>query len=105
MNEATNSAEPNCYGGIEAILDITPFLQPTRLGDFATYTFFSLAGLFLGGKTGLLTGASSAQRTIGRDVARKERIEKALRAFRVDILKKEIEMLEKQEGRVSGVIT
>jgi len=58
--------------------------------------------LFLGGETGFLTGASSARRTITRDQARKERVEKALRAFRIDVLKKEIDMLEKQEWPGSG---
>jgi hypothetical protein len=98
-----NSANPPSFiGATEAIPDITPLLQPTLLGDAATYTFFGIAGLFLGGETGLLTGASSARRTITRDPARKERVEKALGAFRIDALKKEIDMLEKQEWPGSG---
>ena len=79
---------------IEAVPDITPLIRPTKAGDIAAYGFFSVAGLFLGGETGLLTGAGSARRTISRDSAAKERIEKAFRAFRADVLRKEIEMLE-----------
>ncbi|MCJ1245804.1 hypothetical protein MMC30_003008 [Trapelia coarctata] len=81
-------------GREEAVPDITPLIRPTKAGDIAAYGFFSVAGLFLGGETGLLTGAGSARRTISRDPAAKERIEKAFRAFRVDVLRKEIEMLE-----------
>ena len=79
---------------IEAVPDITPLIQPSKIGDIATYTFFSIAGLFLGGETGMLTGAGAAKRAVSRDPAAKERIERAFRAFRVDVLKKEIEMLE-----------
>jgi hypothetical protein len=85
-------------GRTEPISDLTPLLAPTRASDIATYAFFSIAGLFLGGETGLLTGASSARRTITRDPVRRERIEKALRAFRIDTLRKQAELLEKQEG-------
>jgi len=42
----------------------------------------------------LLTGAGSARRTVSGDPAARERIEKAFRAFRADVLRKEIEMLE-----------
>lgn len=42
----------------------------------------------------MLTGAGAAKRAVSRDPAAKERIERAFRAFRVDVLKKEIEMLE-----------
>lgn len=86
---------------VEAIPDITPLLQPTSLGDFAVYTFFGIAGLFLGGETGLLTGATSAKRKITRDPERKARIEKALKAFRIDFLKQELQMLEK-DGEEKG---
>jgi len=78
----------------EAIPDIVPLLRPTKAGDIAAYGFFSIAGLFLGGESGLLTGAGSARRTISRDPAARERIERAFRAFRADVLKKEVKMLE-----------
>ena len=74
--------------------DITPLLKPTTLGDIATYTFFSAAGIFVGGETGLLTGVYSARRTISSDPAAKARIEKAFRRFRVDVLRKQIQVLE-----------
>jgi hypothetical protein len=79
----------------EAIPDITPLLQPTLLGDIATYTFFSVAGLFLGSEIGVLSGASAAKRTITRDPETRARIEKAFRDFRVDVLRKQAEQLEK----------
>lgn len=82
----------------EVIPDLTPLLAPTRLGDIATYTFFGIAGLFLGGETGLVTGAWSAKRAITSDEERKKRIEKAFRAFRIDLLKREIEILERGES-------
>jgi len=81
-------------GREEAIPDLTPLLKPTPLGDVVAYTFFGMGGLFLGGETGLLTGSLSAKRTIDRDVQTKARIEKAYRAFKVDVLKKQIEALE-----------
>ena len=79
----------------EAIPDITPLLQPTLLGDIATYTFFSITGLFLGGEFGVLTGASSAKRTINRNPGTRDRIERAFKGFRIDMLKNEIQMLER----------
>ncbi|TAQ88767.1 hypothetical protein B7494_g2933 [Chlorociboria aeruginascens] len=81
-------------GREEAIPDIAPLLQPTRFGDIATYTFFGIAGLFLGGETGLLTGGVAARRTISRDPHTKARIERAFRGFKADVLRKEIEALE-----------
>jgi hypothetical protein len=79
---------------IEAIPDITPLLQPTKTGDVATYGFFGIAGLFLGGDLGLLIGQSSARSTIKAKPETKDRIEKAYRGFRADILRKELQMLE-----------
>ncbi|KIW65425.1 hypothetical protein PV04_07687 [Phialophora macrospora] len=81
-------------GREEAIPDITPLLKPTGLGDVMTYTFFSIAGVFLGGETGLLTGTWSARRTITSDPDRRERIEKAFKSFRADVLRKQLEELE-----------
>ncbi|KAG9200097.1 hypothetical protein G6514_007574 [Epicoccum nigrum] len=63
-------------------------------GDAATYFFFSVAGLFLGGELGLITGTASATSTITRDPAAKDRIEKAFKNYRVDVLKREIKTLE-----------
>ncbi len=81
-------------GREEAIPDVTPLLQPTPLGDVFTYTFFTIAGLFLGGETGLLTGTWSARRTLERNADTKARVEKAWRSFRADVLRKQIEELE-----------
>ncbi|KAF2965434.1 hypothetical protein GQX73_g8107 [Xylaria multiplex] len=81
-------------GRQEAAPDVTPLTRPSKLGDFATYFFFGLGGTMLGGELGLLTGTWSASRGINKDPARKERIEKAYRLFKVDVLRKEIERLE-----------
>ncbi len=80
------------------IPDITPLMQPSTAGDIAAYTFFSIAGVFLGGETGLLTGASAAKRTITKDPETRARIEKAFKGFRADMLRKEIEVLETRKG-------
>ena len=76
-------------------------MRPTTAGDFAAYTFFSIAGIFLGGEFGLLTGAGAAKRNITKDPESRARIEKAFRGFRGDMLRKEIQMLEKGEGEGS----
>lgn len=88
----------NVYVNVEAIPDITPLLQPTKLGDIATYTFFSIAGVFLGGEVGLLSGAASAKRTITRDPEVRGRVERAYRGFRADVLREELKVLEKEGG-------
>lgn len=86
------SGEADCV--VEPVPDLTPYIQPSKFGDWATYFFFGLGGLFLGGETGFLTGSWAAARMITKDPARKERIENAYRRFRIDYLKKEIERLE-----------
>jgi hypothetical protein len=78
----------------EAIPDITAQLAPSKWSDAATYLFFSVGGLFLGGETGLLSGTASASRTITKDPDARERIEKAFKNYRIDVLKKEIQELE-----------
>lgn len=81
-------------GREEAIPDITPLLKPTTLGDLATYTFFAAGGIFIGGELGLLIGGFSAKRSISQDPETRQRIEKAFRSFRADVLRKQIEQLE-----------
>ncbi|KAI0392550.1 hypothetical protein F5Y17DRAFT_436093 [Xylariaceae sp. FL0594] len=82
-------------GRQEAVPDITPLMRPTKLGDFATYFFFGLGGVMLGGEVGLFTGTWSASRIISKDPASQRRIESAYRLFRADILKREAALLEK----------
>ena len=79
---------------LEPIPDVTAQLAPSKWGDAATYFFFSLGGLFLGGEGGFLTGTASASRTITSDPAAKERIEKAFKNYRIDVMKQEIQVLE-----------
>ncbi|KIW10499.1 hypothetical protein PV08_11463 [Exophiala spinifera] len=81
-------------GREEPIPDVTPLLQPSRLGDALTFTFFGIAGLFLGGETGLLTGTWSARRTLQKNPDTRARVEQAYRSFRADALRKQIEELE-----------
>ncbi|KAI0518265.1 hypothetical protein F5B22DRAFT_645030 [Xylaria bambusicola] len=81
-------------GRQEPIPDVTPYMRPTKLGDFATYFFFGLGGTMLGGELGLFTGTRSASRNIGQDAARRERLERAYRLFKIDVLRKELAQLE-----------
>jgi len=84
-------------GRTETLPDLTPMLKPSTLGDIATYTLFGLAGLFVGGETGLLTGGLSAQSAIKKDPEAKKRIETAFRKFRAETLRLEADQLEKGE--------
>ncbi|CAI6237824.1 unnamed protein product [Periconia digitata] len=83
-------------GRTQPIPDITEKLSPSRWGDSATYFFFSLGGLFLGGEIGFLTGSASASRTITNDPKVKERITRAFKSYQIDALKQEIRRLEKK---------
>lgn len=82
------------YKLAEPIPDISNKLAPSKWGDAATYFFFSLGGLFLGGELGFLTGTASASRTITKDPEARERIEKAFKNYRIDVMKQEIRELE-----------
>ncbi|KAF1976037.1 hypothetical protein BU23DRAFT_457290 [Bimuria novae-zelandiae CBS 107.79] len=81
-------------GRTEPIPDISAQLAPSKWGDTATYFFFSLGGLFLGGEGGFLTGTASASRAITKDPEAKARIEKAFKNYRIDVMKQEIQALE-----------
>ncbi|KAH7040582.1 uncharacterized protein B0I36DRAFT_233498 [Microdochium trichocladiopsis] len=81
-------------GRAEPVPDITPYLQPTRWGDVATYFFFGLGGTIFGGELGLLVGTWSASRLVSKDPARKGRIETAYRRFKADLLRREAARLE-----------
>ncbi|KAI1151785.1 hypothetical protein F4825DRAFT_476771 [Nemania diffusa] len=81
-------------GRQEAIPDIAPLMQPTKYGDYATYFFFGLGGTMLGGEVGLLTGTWSASRGLSKDPDRRERIERAYRLLKIDVLRKEAARLE-----------
>lgn len=86
---------------LEAIPDITPLLQPTGAGDVATYGFFGIAGLFLGGDLGLLLGQSASRKTITQNPETKARVERAYRGFKADVLRKELQALEDGKGGLS----
>ncbi|EWG51746.1 hypothetical protein FVEG_10636 [Fusarium verticillioides 7600] len=86
-------------GRTEPIPDITAHLTPSKWGDAATYFFFSVGGLFIGGEAGLLSGTASASRTITKNPEARERIEKAWNNYRIDAMKQEIRKLEGKEGK------
>lgn len=86
----------------EALPDIAPMLQPSRLGDIASYTFFSLGGIFLGGECGLLSGAGAARRTITQDPVTKHRIEQAYLNYKEDVLKKQLKDLQSRRVGLDG---
>ncbi|OTA99229.1 hypothetical protein M426DRAFT_325323 [Hypoxylon sp. CI-4A] len=81
-------------GRKEAVPDVTPLMQPSRLGDIATYFFFGLGGTILGGELGFVLGTWSATRAISKDAGRRKRIETAYRRFRADYLRQEADRLE-----------
>lgn len=64
------------------------------MGDFAAYVFFSAGGLFIGGELGLLAGSWSAKRAVTSDKERQARIERAVRRYRADVLRREVQKLE-----------
>lgn len=74
---------------------MTSRLAPSPVGDFAAYFFLGMGGLFLGGETGFLSGTSIAARRVRADAERRKRVEDAYRAFKIDLLRKEVESLEK----------
>ncbi|KAL6246957.1 hypothetical protein RBB50_006264 [Rhinocladiella similis] len=91
-------------GREEAIPDVTPLLQPSSLGDALAFTFFGIAGLFLGGETGLLTGTWSARRTLAQNPDTQARVEKAWRSFRADALRKQIDELEAGDKKEDSLL-
>jgi hypothetical protein len=95
VSQANFPTNAHTHDHTEPIPDITAQISgPSRWGDAATYFLFSIGGLFLGGELGLLTGTASASRTITKDPAAKERIEKAFKNYRIDVLKREIDSLQ-----------
>jgi hypothetical protein len=81
---------------------MTPYLRPTRLGDFATCFFFGLGGTIIGGELGFLLGTWSAARTVTSDVERRQRIETAYRRFKADYLRREAQRIEAGGPVLSG---
>ena len=107
MYQAFKATERPTYvkfadGREEAIPDITNLMKPTTLGDIATYTFFAMGGVFVGGEIGLLTGSWSAKRSISRDPEVRRRIERAYKGFQADVYRKKIEALE--DGKESNLL-
>ena len=81
-------------GRTEPVPDISAHISgPSRWGDAATYFLFTIGGLFLGGELGLLTGTASATRTVTKNPESRERIERAFKNYRIDVLEREIKAL------------
>jgi hypothetical protein len=89
---------------LENIPDVTALIKPTIWGDLAAFFLFPVGGLFVGGETGLLTGSISAGRTITKDPASRERIEKAFTRFRADALREEADKLDGGKNVFSKLI-
>ncbi|KAF5679616.1 hypothetical protein FHETE_781 [Fusarium heterosporum] len=83
-------------GRTQPIPDLAQHLAPSKWSDGATYFFFSVGGLFLGGELGLLTGTASASRTVTKDPQTRQRIENAFKSYRIDALRQEITELERR---------
>lgn len=66
-------------GREEPMPDLTKVMQPSALGDVATYTLLGFGGLFLGGEMGLVTGSFRARSFVSKDPESQQRIEKAFR--------------------------
>ncbi|KAJ4135252.1 hypothetical protein NW768_004874 [Fusarium equiseti] len=81
-------------GRTQPIPDISDKLSPSKWGDAATYFFFAVGGTFLGGELGLISGTTSASRTITKKPEVKARIEEAFKNYRIDAMKEEIKQLE-----------
>ncbi|KAF2002664.1 hypothetical protein P154DRAFT_520782 [Amniculicola lignicola CBS 123094] len=81
-------------GRTQPIPDISEQLKPSRWGDAATYFFFSLGGLFIGGEVGALTGTASASSIITKDPQARARIETAFKNYRIDAMKQAIKEME-----------
>ncbi|KAI2631743.1 hypothetical protein GGS21DRAFT_522913 [Xylaria nigripes] len=71
------------------------FMRPTKWGDYAAHFFFALGGTFVGGELGLLAGTYAGARALNKDPASRERIDRAYRLLRVDLLRKEAARLER----------
>jgi len=90
-------------GREEPLPDLSNLLRPSPAGDFAAYVFFSAGGLFIGGELGLLAGSWSAKRAVTSDAERKARIERAVRRYRADVLRREVKTLEAPDKESSSV--
>lgn len=90
-------------GRTEPLPDMTPYLKPSTLGDVAAYTFFGAGGLFLFGETGGVLGGYMAKKSLFSDMEAQKRIETAFRRFRADVLKREVQELEKPDSIGSKV--
>ena len=83
-------------GRTAPVPDISDKLRPSQWGDAATFFFFGVAGLFLGGETGLFTGTASAARKISSNPESRKRIENAFRNYKIDAMKKQVQHLERK---------
>lgn len=88
-------------GREEAMPDITPFVKPSAVGNFMTFTLLGAGGLFFGGETGLLTGSFRAKSLIWQDKESRDRIIGAFHAFQADALRKQADAIDRGEKGVT----
>lgn len=74
--------------------DMISRLASSPVGDLAAYFFLGMGGLFLGGVTSFLDGTSITARRLMADAETRKRLENAHRAFKIDVLRKQVKDLE-----------
>ncbi|WPG97592.1 Hypothetical protein R9X50_00037000 [Acrodontium crateriforme] len=85
-------------GSEKPLPDLRAHLRPSRTGDFFTYLFLGLGGVFVGGEMGLLSGTFAARRMIGEDRGRRERVQRAFTGFQADALRAKAAVLDERRG-------
>ena len=87
-----------------AIPDVINRLKPIPLDSIAAYTLFPAGGIFLGEGSGLAMWSYLITRCIDKDPEGRDRIVKVYKSIRVDMLRKDADVLdggrdELNEGR------
>jgi hypothetical protein len=72
-------------------------LQLSRIRGFFKFAFWGFIGAYVGAAVGGGTGAQVGEPLIHRSPEACQRIEAALRRFRMEKLRKELDVLERQE--------
>jgi hypothetical protein len=85
-------------GREETLPDMTALVRPSKVGDFATFEFLGLGGVFFGGELGLFAGSFRARQLIGEDRESRVRIANAFKKFQADALRQQADELEKDAG-------
>ena len=81
---------------IEIAPEVKIPLRPTVQGGIILYTLFGMTGIIFGRIAGMLWGTYAAKAMISEDPGTKARVEKAIRGFQADILKRRSDILKRQ---------